>query len=136
MHVFDEIAALATPLLINYETDLAHDREWINDHPEVEFIHVTRESGTHIFEIPIAAPLIEDNPIPYLFSTARPSEIYRQVGQVMAGQLKRSGLLWLVFDGKQVRKRTADACIDLYRRKRRAASREARQCRNQQGAQR
>lgn len=57
MPVFEEIARLATPLLINFQSDLGHDKAWIENHPGVEFIHITRESGTHIFDIPVAGPV-------------------------------------------------------------------------------
>jgi len=116
MNPISQITALATPVMTAFQSDLDHDRAWIEAHPGIPFIHITRRSGTHIFPLPAPDALRDDKPVPHLFGEARPSEVYAQVRALIAGQLKESGRLWLQFDGKRLAKRKPSACLADYDR--------------------
>lgn len=112
--LFVQIQALALPLMSAFQSDLEHDRAWLLSHPDTSFVHVTRASGTHIFELPQTKLLVHDHPRPHLFSVARPSEIYRQVLGLLEHELRAAALLCLVFDGERLRQRRIDEAIKTY----------------------
>lgn len=126
MELFDELKRRAEPLMQGFQSDLEHDRRWIEDNPGREFIHVTRATGTHILLIPDAEALLDDAPVPHLFGEARPSEVFRQLREFMTGGLRQSAKLWLLWDGKRLRRSSADACLSAFDRGLRAAERRAR----------
>ena len=54
MSVYEQLHRRSLPLLEAYETDLAHDKDWIENNPGVPFTHYTRTTGTHL--IPLNLP--------------------------------------------------------------------------------
>ena len=48
MNVYEELQEMSLPLLEAYETDLTHDKNWIEENPGVPFMHYTRATGTHL----------------------------------------------------------------------------------------
>jgi hypothetical protein len=114
MDLFAKIKTLAEPLLVAFETDLEHDRRWLEAHPGEAFIHVTRKTGTHLFPLPQADSLVTDEPIPHLFGEARPSEVFRQLREYLNSSLRETGQLWLLFDGKQLRNSTPAKCLEAF----------------------
>ncbi len=114
MTTHESICQNARPLMTAYQTDLEHDGRWIEENPGREFIHITRRSGTHIYGLPRTEPLVRDEPRPYLFGVARPSDIYRQVSALLRGSMIESGVLWQHFDGVKVHKRSAERCQQIY----------------------
>lgn len=126
MKVIEQIVKLATPYMSAFESDLEHDRSWIEANPGAGFIHVTRQTGTHIIALPTSDSLVDDSPIPHLFGMARPSEVYRQQRELLKGQLTVSGSLWLLYDGKSIRKTGSRVCIEVFETKVRVAETHAR----------
>ena len=47
-NVYEQIDEKSRPLLEAYETDLNHDKDWIENNPGVPFLHYTRATGTHL----------------------------------------------------------------------------------------
>jgi hypothetical protein len=116
MSVVEKIVELCRPLMQNYQSDLLHDKEWVENNPGAAFVHITRANGTHLFEMPSAEALVDDRPIPFLFGQQRPSVIYKQYLDVMRGPLKESSVQWLYCDGRRVSKSSADVCIVKFER--------------------
>ena len=112
-----------------FETDLEHDRKWLEANPGTDFIHVTRATGTHMIGMPDAELMVEDEAVPHLFGMARPSEVYRQRKEMLTGSLRQSGRLWLLCEGGVVRKSNAKRCIEVFERRLRVAERRARKSR-------
>jgi len=114
MDLYAKIKKLAEPILVAFQTDLEYDRGWLEAHPGEAFIHVTRKTGTHLFPLPQADSLVTDEPIPHLFGEARPSEVFRQLREYLSSSLRETGQLWLLFDGKQLRRTTPDKCLEAF----------------------
>lgn len=107
------IAATAAPLMSAYKTDLDIDAEWIRENPGRPFVHVTRETGTELYELPQVAELVRDELRPHIFGRARPSVIYRQVSDLMKGQLREHARHVFIYDGDALRTcELADASRD------------------------
>lgn len=126
MLVFDQLQRIAKPVMRAFTSDLVHDAKWIEANPGEPFIHVTRETGTHIIPFPDPADLAEDALQPFLFSEARPSEICRQMVELMQGTLRESGKVWLYCDGKRLHRWSQERCVGVYQRKLRCAKRQIR----------
>ena len=126
MDLFTQLKTFAEPSMEAFQSDLEHDRAWLEAHPGEPFVHVTRATGTHLFPIPPPSSLLDDSPIPYLFATARPSEVFRQLREVMSGQLSSSARVWLLSDGTRIRKTNQAACVEAYDTGLRIAKRRAR----------
>lgn len=114
MSLFTELHKAAAPLMESFLTDLDHDRKWIDANAGKAFIHITRKSGTELIPMPAARSLIDDTPVPFLFSEAKPSEICRQHLSLMKNVLSKSGLQWMYFDGRRLRGMSAHLCIAAY----------------------
>ena len=52
MNICEELHKKSLRLLEAYETDLAIDRKWIEENPDVPFLHYTRTTGTHLITMP------------------------------------------------------------------------------------
>ena len=68
-----QLAARSLPIMVAFQSDLEHDREWLLRNPYVGFVHITTASSTHIFAIP--ADFGKNERVPYLFGHATPREI-------------------------------------------------------------
>ncbi|MEI2421069.1 hypothetical protein V6O07_12415, partial [Arthrospira platensis SPKY2] len=88
--LFRQIEAAARPLMEGWQGDLKTDGKWLEANPGVPFVHITRKTGTHIFPLPKHELLVADSPAPHLFGTARPSEVYRQVEEMLEEQMRHS----------------------------------------------
>lgn len=121
MLVFDQLQRIAKPVMRSFTSDLIHDANWIEANPGAPFIHVTRETGTHLIPFPDPADFVDDAPQPFLFSEARPSEICRQMVKLMQGVLKESGKVWLYCDGKRLHRWSRERCVRQYQQRLRSA---------------
>jgi hypothetical protein len=120
MSVYDKLHALASPLLKDYRDDLEKwDRQAIEDHPGVPFLHHTGESSTHIQFHPAA----DTYPAPgeyvkYLFGIVDRHHLLQQV-YVMAEYFTRPSctppLLVLYFDGGLFHKIDAKQAVAIAR---------------------
>jgi len=120
---FEKIRELAEPIMTAYQSDLEHDRKWLQENQGKPFIHVTRESGTHLIPVPRKDSFIDDSPVPHLFGEAKPSEICRQQENCLRRELRESAKLWLRFDGKRLSVSSAEACTKWYAEQCQAAER-------------
>lgn len=131
MDLFPRLKKLAEPNMVAFQSDLEHDRVWLDEHPGEAFIHVTRKTGTHLVPLPQTDALVTDEPVPHLFGKARPSEVFRQLRECLSGSLRDTGQLWLLFDGKQLRTTTSAKCLAAFDRALRVARAHARPIRRQ-----
>jgi len=69
---YDNLFSLVSPLITAYRDDLEkHDREAIESHPGVPFLHWTREMGTHLtMLIPASEYPAAGERVPFLFGHA------------------------------------------------------------------
>lgn len=77
MHtIYNQLENAVLPIMTHYQTDLTtHDKQEINDKPGIPFVHVSRETSTHIYFRP-NREWLETNAIePYLFGRSTPREI-------------------------------------------------------------
>jgi len=118
MTVYDELAARSLPLIEHYHEDLTKiDRQWIEDHPGVPFIHATRNYGTYIVELypaddPFWPPKGEK--VPYLFGHADREHILRQAaGTARYIQKHEHILLVLYYDGQSLREITPEEAVRI-----------------------
>ena len=51
MNVYEQLHKRSLPLLEAYETDLAHDKDWMKDNFGIPFMHYTRATGTHLIPL-------------------------------------------------------------------------------------
>jgi hypothetical protein len=51
MNIHEQLCSRSLPLLEAYETDLKHDKDWIDNNPGVPFLHYTRATGTHLIPL-------------------------------------------------------------------------------------
>jgi hypothetical protein len=51
MNVYEQLHQRSLPLLEAYETDLTHDKDWIEENPGISFMHYTRVTGTHLIPL-------------------------------------------------------------------------------------
>jgi hypothetical protein len=123
--VADELKRICAPKMTDHVQDLDHDAAWIAANPGKPFMHLTRERGTQLIEMPDAAAMIKDEERPHVFGAARPSEIYRQ-NERLIRQFQSSAVGWCEFDGLLLRQRTAGECLRRYGAAREKAAREAR----------
>lgn len=123
------IRATAEPLMEGYQTDLGHDESWINQHPGRAFVHVTREMGTELFELPRAEPLIANKPERWMFGYLPPSEIYIQCSGVLKNYMRSVARHAFVFDGYALRSMSIDEATADYDEALASALREAKQAR-------
>jgi len=118
MTLYDQLAARSLPLIRHYHQDLEKiDREWIEDHPGVPFIHATREFGTDIVELypaddPFWPP--KGQRVPYLFGEADRDHILEQAAGTARYLQKRDRiLLMLYYDGQTLRETTAKQAVKI-----------------------
>ena len=99
------------PLVEHYQADLlVHDKNIIQEHSGVPFLHWTRQSGTWIvFLYPSTSDRFPPRgvEVPYLFGKANREHIATQIGEVAEGIEKMSNtLLTHYFDGKRLKRIT------------------------------
>ena len=51
MSVYEQLHKMSRPLLEAYESDLTHDKDWMEDNPGIPFMHYTRATGTHLIPL-------------------------------------------------------------------------------------
>ncbi|MFC1766651.1 hypothetical protein ACFL6U_31815 [Planctomycetota bacterium] len=51
MNICEQLYKKSLPLLEAYESDLMHDKDWIENNPGVPFMHYTRATGTHLIPL-------------------------------------------------------------------------------------
>ncbi|MFC1652703.1 hypothetical protein ACFL3F_03180, partial [Planctomycetota bacterium] len=51
MDIYEQLQKKSLLLLEAYETDLMHDKDWIESNPGVSFMHYTRATGTHLIPL-------------------------------------------------------------------------------------
>ena len=65
MTIYTELHRRVTNYVHHYRDDLeVHDKRWIEENPDTDFIHVARESGTHIYPLPTR---FDYRTVPYMF---------------------------------------------------------------------
>lgn len=135
LSIFEQVRAAALPLMTGYQTDLEHDKNWVLANPGVPYVHFTRAMGTHIWELPVEDKLFVNALTPHLFGTARPSEIYKGVFELIGGdEFRGNVLVCQVYDGRRLRKRSADQGLEDYRKALEVAERGVRRRRQSQDA--
>lgn len=112
--VYQQIVSLCLPLIEAYENDLLlHDRRMIVQHPEWPFLHWTRDTGTHMVQMPPADSDVwpaKGEVVPFLFGRADREHILKST-TVLAGSIHRDQLVpgnkrqraVYYFDGKRLR---------------------------------
>lgn len=99
------------PHMQHYHGDLLrHDRRMIRRHPDLPFIHVTRDMGSHLQLMPPADhPLwpAEGMEVPYLFGKANRRHLLKDaedfIGYFMKNH-RESSVLVHHFDGRELRR--------------------------------
>lgn len=101
--IMGRLRAVCLPKMESYQTDLAHDQRWIEEHPGAHFMHICTTTSTHIMQCPQGYGADEREP--FLFGHATPSEINQQylgcIRSAQKGHLWRGGL-WHYFDGRRL----------------------------------
>ncbi|HUU87522.1 MAG TPA: hypothetical protein VMX17_07180 [Candidatus Glassbacteria bacterium] len=98
----DRLLFFATSFIKDYRDDLLiHDKNAIEDNPNIPFLHFTGESGTIIeFLIPFEKYPKKGERIPYLFGTADRQHILEQIKEmVFAARKSTRQDLILYYDG-------------------------------------
>lgn len=102
----------------SYRDDLlVHDATAIENMKVPEFVHISYRSGTYIYELP--QPIVDNSPVKYLFSTARPSDIYTDILSMLHTYFDRSEYFgyehaFAHSDGKKVRIVSKNEAVRLY----------------------
>lgn len=97
------------PIVKHYRKDLwVHDRNWIDDHYPMPFIHFTRECGTHIFGLEAKCDLPDkDVQVKYLFGHADREHIISDTQTAISSCCdSKEHKLLLYFDGKELKEVT------------------------------
>lgn len=117
MNVYKELEKVVLPQMTDYQTDLVkHDRNWIQAHPGVPFLHYSSDTGTHF----IAFHKLEEYPaegvrVPYLFGHADREHLLNEVVE-MAKYFNRERYYAkrvYYFDGKKLTKIDHGRAIQL-----------------------
>lgn len=118
---YEQLEAACLPLIKHFHDDLVkHDKATITAHPEMPFLHWTRDCGTTLVMMP---GIIDDSwprygeRVKYLFGTADRSHIMRQkVNTAVYHTLpSNSPEKYTVhhFDGRVLRQITVDKAVDV-----------------------
>ena len=118
MSTFETLQSKVGTFLESYQTDLTtHDRNFIEANPNRPFIHITRDSGTHIFGRPDSVWLANDVKQSYLFGTSRPSDIVKQDHELLKTYFNDYNVMVHVYDGNyDVKEITLIEAADIYGR--------------------
>jgi hypothetical protein len=94
--IYQQIAARSLRKLESYQSDLAHDQEWLRANPSTQFVHITTKSSTHIYAIPNGfGGNVE---VPYLFGRSTPRAIAAGELTVIQRFDREGGALFQVCD--------------------------------------
>ena len=116
--VYEQLVDECLPLVEHYQADLlVHDKNIIQEHSGVPFLHWTRQSGTWIvFLYPSTSDRFPPRgvEVPYLFGKANREHIATQIGEVAEGIEKMSNtLLTHYFDGKRLKRITVKQATEI-----------------------
>jgi len=131
--VYDQLVAICLPLLSHHHDDLlVHDRESIERDPSCPFLHYARDMGTTIIMMPDAGTYPRRNErIKYLFGTADRWQILRDVAGMAEYHTRPNNNpeQYTVhhWDGKQLRKITADKAVEIAKQYQRSIEHQWRQ---------
>lgn len=91
-------------MLEAYETDLAHDKDWMKDNPGIAFMHYTRATGTHLIPLnPSDTYPPAGTKVKYLFGMADREYILQGKLEMQAwfeNALREPPRLILYYDGR------------------------------------
>ena len=121
MNIYEQLHKRSLPLLEAYETDLAHDRDWMQDNPGIPFMHYTRATGTHLIPLnPSDTYPPAGTKVKYLFGKADREYILQGKLEMQAwfeNRARESLKLILYFDGLTLKPKTlkkARAVLESY----------------------
>ena len=105
MDVFEQLEELSRPLLKSFQSDLEIDREMIETHEGVPFVHWTRETGTYMVHLvpPNHAgfPSLGEK-VPFLFGKGDREKVLDGAIGIAQHCTEGGHLLALYFDGKNL----------------------------------
>lgn len=106
MTLFDKLQAAVTDTVIDYRSDLDHDRRALESYPGRPFLHFARPSGTNIvFLTPADAeawPLPGER-VPFLFGTADRWHILKEMAGLVPHHAEQAATIHY-FDGRTLRR--------------------------------
>jgi hypothetical protein len=104
MNVYEQLHKRSLPLLEAYETDLTHDKDWIDDNPGMAFMHYTRATGTHLISLgPSNTYPPAGTKVKYLFGMADRDKILQEKLEMQGwfeNALREPPRLILCYDGR------------------------------------
>ena len=104
--IYEQLEAHCLPLIEAYHADLTkHDREAIENNPDVPFLHWTRRSGTWLIHLwPLEKLPKKGERVKYLFGTADREHIVREAATLARSFVNdRDGILCCYyFDGQKL----------------------------------
>ncbi len=110
MNVYEELQEMSLPLLEAYETDLTHDKNWIEENPGVPFMHYTRATGTHLISLGSAGSYPPPGTrVKYLFGTADREKILQdklEIQDWFESPVRKPPKLILHYDGRMLKQVT------------------------------
>jgi len=103
-NVYEQLDERSLPLLEAYQTDLTHDRDWIENNPGVLFMHYTRATGTHLIPLnPSDTYPAAGTKVKYLFGMADREHILQgklEMQDWFENALREPPRLVLHYDGR------------------------------------
>jgi hypothetical protein len=117
MNVYEQLHKRSLPLLEAYETDLIHDRDWIEANPTTAFIHYTRTTGTHLIPLnPSDTYPPAGTNVKYLFGMADREKLLQgklEMQDWFENTLREPPRLCLHYDGQTLRRVTISRARDI-----------------------
>ena len=127
---YQQLESRALPLMIGYREDLTRiDREEIERHPGIPFIHAVRATGTVLALMPAADSDYWPAPgetVPYMFGCAGRDHILAQIRQTAEYVVNPNNgpyLLYTYYDGKRLHRMGPERLVDVVTRYTRAVAR-------------
>ena len=116
MDVFEQLEELSRPLLKSFQSDLEIDREMIETHEGVPFVHWTRETGTYMVHLvpPNHAgfPSLGEK-VPFLFGKGDREKILNGAIGIAQHCTEGGHLLAVYFDGKSIKPVSMDRSLAI-----------------------
>lgn len=115
--IYEALDKSVRPTLMRYHTDLGYDKEAIEEHPGVPFLHWAGDSSTHIIMlVPESEYPKEGVEVEYLFGVADRHHILNGV-QVMAKYFTNpcggKTLHCHHYDGRKLRRITIEKAVEI-----------------------
>jgi hypothetical protein len=114
--IFEKLLAKTDDFVVRYKSDFEYDKKTIDENAGVPFIHIARESGTHLvmFATDLSELPKKGEKVPYMFGTASREQIIKNmVSAIEYFSNQKDNYLVHYFDGKKLSKIGFSAAIAI-----------------------